>query len=132
MTANETQVGGAHYRTPFQHWDLVVELKLDYFTGQITKYVTRHRKKGARTDLEKALHFASKLRELSSLDLVKPQHLFPTVDTMDRYFAANDLPPDDCSVIGAACRWSGTKDLAWLCIAIKNLIQDTYPDKDSL
>ena len=60
-TANETQVGGTHYRTPFQHWDLAHELDLGYFEGQITKYLTRHRFKKGKEDAEKALHFAQKL-----------------------------------------------------------------------
>src|SRR4051812_7367098 len=40
--ANSRQIAGAHYGlSEFQHWDVVVMFKLDYFQGQITKYVMR-------------------------------------------------------------------------------------------
>jgi hypothetical protein len=62
--ANERQVGGEHYRTDGpQHWDLCVALKLDYFQGQITKYVCRWKEKGGLQDLEKAKHFLEKYIE---------------------------------------------------------------------
>ena len=63
--ANSTQVGGTHYRSPIQHWDFVVANDLDYFQGQITKYVTRWRKKNGIGDLYKARHFLQKYIELT-------------------------------------------------------------------
>lgn len=62
--ANDTQVAGGHYRTHIQHWDYVVANDLGYFEGQITKYVTRWRKKNGLQDLHKARHFLQKLIEL--------------------------------------------------------------------
>ena len=65
MKANDTQVGGKHYRSAYQHWDFVHEFKLDYFEGCATKYVTR--RKGNRTeDLKKARHFLVKRMELKA------------------------------------------------------------------
>jgi hypothetical protein len=67
MGANERQVGGTHYKKPegtVEHWDLVAQWDLDYFQGQITKYVMRWRDKGGVTDLEKARHFLDKYIEL--------------------------------------------------------------------
>jgi hypothetical protein len=43
-----------------QHWNIVLAHKLDYFQGQITKYVMRWKHKGGIQDLEKAQHFLSK------------------------------------------------------------------------
>lgn len=63
MSANDKQVGGDHYRAGVQHWDVAVALKLGYFEGQITKYVSRWRKKNGVQDLEKAQHFLDKLIE---------------------------------------------------------------------
>jgi hypothetical protein len=63
QTANETQVAGEHYRTPIQHWDYVLANDLGYLEGQITKYVTRWRKKNGVEDLLKARHFLDKLIE---------------------------------------------------------------------
>lgn len=65
MKANNSQVGGAHYRTEIQHWDYVVANELDYFQGQITKYVTRWKKKNGIQDLKKAQHFLTKYIELA-------------------------------------------------------------------
>ncbi len=64
MSANEKQVAGNHYRSSIQHWDYVVANDLDYFQAQITKYVTRWKKKNGLVDLEKAKHFLEKYIEL--------------------------------------------------------------------
>lgn len=61
--ANERQVAGDHYRGAMQHWDYVIANDLDYFQGQITKYVGRWKKKNGMQDLEKAQHFLEKYIE---------------------------------------------------------------------
>ena len=73
MSANEKQIAGEHYKEAghcphckgeLQHWDMVDMFGLDYFQGQITKYVMRwHRKNGVQ-DLMKAQHFIEKYIEL--------------------------------------------------------------------
>ena len=65
MSANEHQVGGLHYQTAtgVQHWDMVIAEDLNYFEGQITKYVMRCRKKNGLQDLQKAQHFIEKYIE---------------------------------------------------------------------
>jgi hypothetical protein len=65
-SANDYQVGGEHYRKDdvIQHWDYAWSHKFDYFQGQITKYVTRWRKKNGVADLEKAKHFLEKYIEV--------------------------------------------------------------------
>lgn len=64
MPANDRQVGGDHYEGELQHWDIVYQAKLDYFQGQITKYVMRHKDKNKLQDLQKAQHFLEKYIEL--------------------------------------------------------------------
>lgn len=66
MKANDRQVGGNHYAAPsgFQHWDFVAANGLNYFEGQITKYVARCRKKNGMEDLKKAMHFLEKYMEV--------------------------------------------------------------------
>lgn len=65
MEANKRQVGGKHYKTGGEeHWDRVNRLGLDYFQGQITKYVERWRDKNGIQDLEKAAHFLEKYIEI--------------------------------------------------------------------
>jgi hypothetical protein len=64
--ANTRQVGGTHYQQhgAIQHWDFAGHFNMDYFQGQITKYVMRWRDKGGIQDLEKARHFLDKYIEL--------------------------------------------------------------------
>lgn len=66
--ANSTQVAGNHYRSEIQHWDYVIANDLGYFEGQITKYVTRWRKKNGLQDLYKARHFLQKLIEVTEAE----------------------------------------------------------------
>jgi len=68
MKANEKQVGGQHYNSPIQHWDYVVANDLDYFQAQITKYITRWKKKNGMSDLLKAEHFLQKYIELNKVE----------------------------------------------------------------
>lgn len=67
--ANDVQVGGHHYRTPIQHWDFVAANDLDYFQGQITRYVARWKRKNGIVDLYKARHVLQKYIELTEQEL---------------------------------------------------------------
>ena len=66
--ANSSQVGGGHYKAHIQHWDFVIANDLGYFEGQITKYITRWRKKNGVQDLLKARHFLDKLIEVAEAE----------------------------------------------------------------
>ena len=57
---NEIQIGGTHYQSPFQHWDLVIQTNLHYLLACATKYVFRHKKKNGEQDIEKAKHYIQK------------------------------------------------------------------------
>lgn len=62
---NKTQVGGDHYQTgDVQHWDLATQMGTEYLIGNITKYVSRWRKKNGADDVRKAAHYLLKLREV--------------------------------------------------------------------
>lgn len=80
--ANKTQVGGLHYKTDAgmeEHWDRVHRLGLDYFQGQITKYVERCWKKNGLQDLQKAQHFLQKYIELHTVVEKKQEELSDTL-----------------------------------------------------
>lgn len=68
--ANNTQVGGSHYASDYQHWDLVWDTGMGYFPAQITKNISRHAKKNGLQDVQKAIHFAQKYHELMGDALV--------------------------------------------------------------
>lgn len=65
MTANEKQIGGTHYKSSLQHWDLaLMHSGTAYHINCATKYLSRYKKKGfALQDLEKALHYTEKVIE---------------------------------------------------------------------
>jgi hypothetical protein len=61
----DTQVGGSHYKDyPIQPIQFITANQLGFCEGNIIKYVSRHRKKNGRQDLEKALHYIKLLIEL--------------------------------------------------------------------
>lgn len=64
MSSNDKQIGGKHYAAGLQHWDFVLAANLDYFPAQITRYITRARKKNGVEDLQKALHYTEKFIEV--------------------------------------------------------------------
>lgn len=79
--ANDVQVGGHHYLTPIQHWDFVAANDLDYFQGQITKYVTRWKKKNGIDDLYKARHFLQKYIELKEQEISDSEYATSLADS---------------------------------------------------
>jgi hypothetical protein len=51
------QVGGSHYKKAIQPWDIIDEWNLNYWAGNIIKYVLRYPYKNGVEDLEKAKHY---------------------------------------------------------------------------
>ena len=64
--ALKKQVGGQHYKDcSIQPVEYIFQNGLDYFEGNVVKYITRHRKKGeGKKDVEKAIHYAQLILEL--------------------------------------------------------------------
>jgi|TARA_R110000737_G_scaffold3803_2_gene12687 hypothetical protein len=58
--ALKVQIGGDHYKDcGIQPVEYIHANKLDYFEGNVIKYITRHRTKGqGKKDIEKAIHYA--------------------------------------------------------------------------
>ena len=60
----DKQIGGTHYKKfKIQPSKFVIENELLYPEGCVIKYILRHRLKGKRQDLEKALHFIEMIIE---------------------------------------------------------------------
>jgi len=113
-SANERQVGGAHYRSAYQHWDFVEDVGLGYLEGQITKYICRHAKKNGLQDVEKAGHFLDKLMEerwKASQNGTPVDH----ANDVERFLQANDLEltSQEAAVIRAVCFYSTLNELKW-------------------
>lgn len=58
--ALDMQIGGSHYKEmAVQPVQVAQQYGLDFCSASVLKYISRHRKKGGRQDLLKALHFMS-------------------------------------------------------------------------
>ncbi len=63
--ANKVQVGGTHYKfKDIQPWDAIHAWGLGFFSGNVVKYIARHREKNGVEDLKKARHYLDKLIEI--------------------------------------------------------------------
>lgn len=95
MAANDTQVGGGHYKqnsadTP-EHWDLVLMYNWDYFQGQIIKYLmrwkTKHQTEEKRLeDLKKSAHFLQKYIEHEERKLMGREPAGPVITELKPSF----------------------------------------------
>lgn len=71
MTANNTQIGGSHYKDlSVQPWDAMAawmtpEEFLGYLRGNVIKYTARCWDKGGVEDLRKARHYLDKMIEVA-------------------------------------------------------------------
>lgn len=62
--ASQKQVNGTHYKDlAIQPSDYIVGNDLGWFEGNAVKYITRHRTKGGKQDILKAIHYLELLLE---------------------------------------------------------------------
>ncbi len=65
----DEQVSGSHYREmAIQPVEYITQNRLGFLEGAIIKYVSRHRAKNGAEDIEKAIHCARLLLELTYAD----------------------------------------------------------------
>jgi hypothetical protein len=65
MTTNKNQIGGTHYKDmALEPWEIIERCDLDFWEGNIIKYVLRWKSKDGIKDLMKARHYLDK-RECS-------------------------------------------------------------------
>ena len=63
--ATDVQVGGSHYKgLAIQPAEYCQRNRLPYCEANVVKYVTRHREKNGREDIEKAIHYLQLLLEI--------------------------------------------------------------------
>lgn len=76
VSSNDVQIGGNHYRfdhIKIQPWDYIAANNLDFFQGNIIKYITRWRDKGGVEDLLKARHMLNKYIEVNQCESKKTE-----------------------------------------------------------
>ena len=128
MSANDRQVGGTHYKTYFQHWDLATEFGLGYFEGQISKYFTRHRSKKGLEDAQKGVHMIMKMSEEFSLKRWHPHHSYrhSAIRRVNEYAVANKLTDDERNIVGLCVTWTNQEHLTVLIMCARRIISETY------
>lgn len=63
--ALEKQVGGRHYKQhSIQPWNIIDEYDLDFYLGNILKYILRTKGDNQIEDLNKAIHYLERKIEL--------------------------------------------------------------------
>lgn len=58
LRKDNIEVGGQHYQTAIQPWDFIHANGLDFDSGNIVKYASRHKKKGGAEDVKKIISYA--------------------------------------------------------------------------
>lgn len=101
MKANEMQVGGNHYKTAYEHWDVCIKLGMGfpYLSCTATKYIARWRKKDGLKDLQKALHYINKLLEIAPEDLEHEEDIVGIAEEIAIFSKANSLTDEESAVI---------------------------------
>lgn len=108
MKAIEKQIGGSHYKAlPYQPIVLIDRLELDYFSGNVLKYLCRYRKKDGIKDLEKARHYCELAKELNVIKF-SPS----TLDTeeVEDFVRINDLSEEIQDIILYDLLWGKWDD----------------------
>ena len=59
----DKQVGGTHYQLKIQPVEYIVVNDIPFREGNVIKYVTRHKNKNGRKDIEKAIHYLEMILE---------------------------------------------------------------------
>ena len=100
------QVGGGHYESDYQHWDLISYHGVGYLEGCATKYIVRWRKKDGVEDLKKALHYTKKLYSLHKDHDKRVFKCHVPLTELYKFFEANPhLEKLEKEVITALLQW---------------------------
>lgn len=63
--ALDTQVAGSHYKDlVIQPVEYIYKNSIPYLEGNVIKYVTRHKAKNGKQDIEKAIHYLKLILEM--------------------------------------------------------------------
>lgn len=89
----DVQVGGNHYKgLRMQPAELIATLGLDFFSGNILKYISRYKNKGGLEDLRKAEHYVMlKMDLLPNEKNVRGDTLYEGLAILGKYCVVNKL-----------------------------------------
>ena len=90
MNTLDTQVGGTHYTDlKSQPIDLIAALDLDFFQGNVVKYLTRYRYKGGTSDLYKAMDYCHKAHAFIDYKAVTDDYRTRATYAVEQHCEAN-------------------------------------------
>lgn len=121
MSANEKQIAGSHYRAGVQHWDLMAYNHVGYFEAQITKYITRWKKKNGVQDVEKAIHYHEKLTELLN-DGVLQIPIHGELKLLEEFKFTNELTDLEYTIFYLLLTYSTMDELTRVGILLQHLL----------
>lgn len=122
----EKEVGGTHYKSAYQPIELMEKVKMYACCSYIFKYVYRHKNKGKKQDLEKALH-CCELMETLGMNWYQGNGRIGEYDTSHEEFYRfiKENKELDANQIRAILAISNN-DIEALKMSINNEIKDFY------
>lgn len=92
----DIQIGGSHYKNmPFQPVELFAKTRCTAFQANIWKYISRHRAKNGRQDVEKCIHYAKLAKELKCYGQLGRKKIL----TVHRFCCVNRLSENESAVV---------------------------------
>lgn len=131
MTVNEKQIGGDHYKSSLQHWDLIEKYGVGYVEGCATKYLTRHWKKHGKQDLEKAVHYIEKLIDLATHHGRIARGQVPK-EVIQQFGDANSIPGKELKAIFILVGWWRVDDLHVALQLTKEILAEVDKDQQQI
>lgn len=121
------EIGGTHYKSAYQPIELMERVRMYACCSYIFKYVYRHKNKGKKQDLEKALHCCELMEALGMNWYEGTNRKFDEYNDSDFEFykfikANNQLDPNQIRAILAIQH----RDIETLKVSINNEIIDYY------
>lgn len=130
-SANETQVGGEHYKRAVQHWDVAALHDIPYLEARALAYLLRYKHKGRpKEDLQKCRHFVQKIRELHALGVYEPRvekGKTPPTYVLEELSRAHELEKHEMEMVFSLVRWFNVNTLDELIAQLKVYV-DRQPD----
>lgn len=109
MNTLDTQIGGTHYTDlKSQPLDLIATLDLDFFQGNVVKYLTRYPYKGDPvSDLQKAADYCRKAHAKLDYKLVLGTQKTRATYAVEQHCEANSLPVQvgEAMLKAILCQW---------------------------
>jgi len=128
--ATDTQVGGNHYQDmAIQPIDYIVQNELGYLEGNVIKYVSRHKAKAGRQDIEKAIHYCQMILEMEYGDAGSCEEV-PTKAHRDdsdllACITTHKTTPDE-PYLCVRCGETGNRDKRWARVDGVNMCESCH------